>query len=117
MEFIYIGDTWEFEYIIKDSQGQVIDLVNYNIRAAIKDSVNTVIKIGSSKVSGGSIEQITGDVNGILNLVFPKEKTVLTKAGRAMLEVEITSATGKRYTAVQTNYDIKLGFIDWDAVT
>jgi len=113
MQTLIIGDTWEFEYLITDKQGQALDLTSFAIRASILDSASTLLKIGSKEVSGGSDEQITGTSDGKLNLEFPAGKTSTTKQGSAQLEVEITSGEGKRYTIVQDSYLIAKGIITW----
>ena len=116
MEILIIGNTWEFEYLIRDNQGKNIDLSTYAIRAVIKDNTGTIIKIANNKVGGGSANDVVGYDSGKLNLVFPAAKTALTKDGNAQLEAEITSPDGKRYTVIQDSYVIKSCLIDWDSV-
>ena len=117
MNELIVGDTWEFEYVIRDNQGQAIDLSTYAIRAAIIDNTGKNIKIANAKVGGGSITQITNDSNGKINLIFSMAKTSLIKSGHAQLEIEITSLEGKRYTVVQDSYNVKAGLINWDTIT
>ena len=115
MNILIIGDTWEFEYIVKDNQNKIFDFSNYAIRAEIKDNANNRIKIANSLVNGGSNTQIYYD-NDRLFLIFPLGKTATMISGSAILEVEITSSDGKRYTIIQDSYVIKPDLIKWDSV-
>lgn len=117
MENLIIGDTWEMEYLITDRNGSNMDLSVYSIRAAIKDGRGIIIKIANKYVTGGSDLQIIGDTSGKANLIFPAVKTSLLNPGQCLLEIEITTTDGYKYTVVQDSYVIKSSLIDWDSVS
>lgn len=111
MTNIYQGDTWEFEYRITDQNGSVIDLSTYEVRAGIKDSTG-VIKIKKNDLAGGSNAELEVlDTKGNILIIYNKEDTAIIATENMLLEIEITSNTGKRYTVVRESYKVIAGII------
>jgi len=111
MTDIYTGDTWEFEYRITDKDNKSINLITWEVRAGIKDSAGH-IKIKKNILAGGSNEEVKVlDTKGNVLITYEKEDTMSIKVGNILLEIEITSGTGKRYTVVQENFNVIEGII------
>ena len=103
---LYKGDTWEFEYRIKAQNGIAVNLLNYKVRAGIKDSAG-VIKLKSNTSAGGSDAELKIlDTKGNALITYDKEDTEVMATGVMIFEIEITSDVGKRYTVVHDSYNV-----------
>ena len=114
---VYRGDSWEINIQITDSEGQVFDVSNWEIRAEISyviGSNKTSIKKANNLVNGGSVNQIKVlDNQGNIEIIVEKEETMNLEAGEHIVEVEITSSQGKRYTVVRDLLQVKHDIITW----
>ena len=114
---VYRGDSWEINIQITDSEGQVFDVSNWEIRAEISyviGSNKTSIKKANNLVNGGSVNQIKVlDNQGNIEIIVEKEETMNLEAGEHIVEVEITSSHGKRYTVVRDLLQVRHDIITW----
>ena len=106
MKSLYQGDTWDFEYIIKDSNDKVVDLTGWKIIAAVKPISGDII-LKKNTAAGGSDAQIKiVGTKGKIIISYEKEETALLALGNLTFEIEITSTAGKRYTVAHESYEI-----------
>ena len=106
MTNIYKGDTWEFEYRITDRDNKAIDLTTFEVKAGIKDSDGTITIKKNTLAGGSNAELEILDTKGNILITFTKENTETIAVGDIVLEIEITSNIGKRYTVVRESYKV-----------
>jgi len=110
------GDTLKIIVTVKDSDGNLVDLTNYEIRAEIKGEDGISIKKANSKVSGGSDDEIKIVDTGRIEINFDKsEMSSLNPNITYKFEVEITSSEGVRTTIVKDLIKIKEDIITWES--
>jgi len=110
----YRGDTWELNYLISDGDDNSLDLNSWEIRAEIKDN-NKSIKKANNKVTGGSENQIIVlDAIGNIKITINKEESRQLEPGHVILEVEITSPLGKRFTVIRDSIKVLEDIINWE---
>jgi len=112
---IYRGDTLELLCNIVDSEGNPLDLSNYEIRAELYgDGVS--IKKASANVTGGSNDEISIVDTGKIKIFFDKTETGQLEPDKTYdIEVEITSPEGKRTTVIRNKILVKSDIINWES--
>jgi len=108
------GDTLKIVITVRDSENNLIDLTDYEIRAEIKgDAVS--IKKANSKVPGGSDDEIKIIDTGKMEINFSSDELKNLEASNYNFEVEITSPDGVKTTIVQDLIKIKEDIITWES--
>lgn len=107
MQELFRGDSWDFEYKIKDANGVDIDVTGWGIICAIQTSSEDLIEKKNSVAGGSDSEIKILDTTGRILVQFTKEETEEVALDKLTLEVEITSPQGKRYTVSQDEYKVK----------
>lgn len=112
---IYRGDTLELLCNIVDSEGNPLDLSNYEIRAELYGN-GISIKKANSKVSGGNDNEISIVDIGKIKILFDKTETEQLEPDKTYdIEVEITSPEGKRTTIIRNKILVKSDIINWES--
>jgi len=110
------GDTLKIIITVRDSDGNLVDLTNYEIRAEIKGEDGISIKKASANVSGGSSDEIDVTGTGTIEINFSSSETSQLQVDFTYkLEVEITSPEGVKTTIVQDLINVKEDIITWES--
>jgi len=109
------GDTLKIIVTVRDSDGNLVDLTNYEIRAEIKGE-DISIKKASANVTGGSSDEVDVTSTGTIEINFSSSETSQLQVGFTYkLEVEITSPEGVKTTIVQDLINVKEDIITWES--
>jgi len=113
MANVYRGDTWEFFIEVYDSDDNLMDLTDYQIRAELTNKIVS-IKKATSNVVGGSDDEIKITGLGKFKIVFDKTETSSLNKGSYTLEVELTAPDGTRQTILRDNIFVEEDIITWE---
>lgn len=114
MVSLYRGDSWEFEFTVKDQNQVEIDLSTWKVRAELhSDAVS--IKKANALVTGGSSDEVTTPSVGKVLVKFTPANTVgLTVGDQLVLEVEIESPSPvRKFTIARQNIKVLEDIITW----
>jgi hypothetical protein len=111
------GDSIDFSGSLVDLDGVAIDATGWSIRAEMYDDTNS-IKKGSSLVTGGAQSQAEwiDALQGVFQIHLDALETNVF-AETANFEIEIETASGKRFTIYQAEIQFQEGRINWDDVS
>lgn len=117
MQELYRGDTWDFEFTIKDSHGGLIDLSTWKVRSSITGtSGSTVVNIKKANinVTGGSDTEISIVSTGVILVSYKPTDTLSLAVGSLLtVEVEIENTDGDKYTVGSAQITVLEDRITW----
>lgn len=115
-----IGDTVELEYQLYKNKctKEYWNLTGYEIRFVLVNGLSE-IKKGTSNVTGGAVDQIeiTTPASGLFKVILKSIDTATISKGIHQYEIEITSATGEKYTILQDTISFETALINWEDIT
>jgi len=111
---VYRGDTLEIECEVRDSNGELMDLTESQIRVELTDLSGVSIKKATANVSGGSDDEVKVTGLGKFIIFFTAEEMGQLEAKDYWLEVEITQGD-KVFTVIQEKVRVKEDIIAWNS--